>query len=472
MSGENPRNLTLGPRGQFGVASKPAQRTAAEARARAYPFRFPRDHRAMAGQFTVAENARRLLRLFYFERRLAHGLGAWTLSIPDFEVKVETGRHIFFHADAAHALRERLHEQEKSPREIDGFRDEEIDSLIEELLGASDAAGLLVGAHLVVGRALETAYRHHIDDTDQVADAPTIRMMNRILLDYEPMLAWATEAVDAYLAGGVEEAQLARWRHHLEELLSSIGGITGTEDRRERPALRIDAVPYARGEKPLRDARFETFVHTGDYDTADGSPRFPADSYESARLRFIRTQRDEVDAIEAFGTFLWDIRFKDFLAEYYLARITWDEARHTEIGHRSLLAMGYNPFELPNRLTSSTCRGGMTGDDAAYAMAEINLFGEVGVLKTINDLIDVAHRQDDRILHHAADFIRGDERTHVRNGQHVLKVMTRLGARDLEQRTREVFTECLVSLGAIDKDSDVFKVGPLSREEIERLVGE
>ena len=117
------------------------------------------------------------------------------------------------------------------------------------------------------------------------------------------------------------------------------------------------------------------------------------DSYENLRLRFLRTQRDEVDAIEAFGTFLWDIRFKDFQAEYDLARITWDEARHTEIGHRALLAAGYDPFELPNRLTGSTCRGPM---EPAFAMAEINLFGEVGVLKTIGGLIDVAaERHDD-----------------------------------------------------------------------------
>ena len=47
--------------------------------------------------------------------------------------------------------------------------------------------------------------------------------------------------------------------------------------------------------------------------------------------------------------------------------------------------------------------------------------------------------------------------------------MTDLEARDLEQRTRELFTECLVSLGAVKKDMDVFTV---SREDIERLVGE
>ena len=184
------------------------------------------------------------------------------------------------------------------------------------------------------------------------------------------------------------------------------------------------------------------------------------------RLRFLRTQRDEVDAIEAFGTFLWDIRFKDFQAEYDLARITWDEARHTEIGHRSLLAAGYDPFELPNRLTGSTCRGPM---EPAFAMAEINLFGEVGVLKTIGALINVAAERHDDLLYHAADFIRADERTHVRKGRHIIRVMTDLGAQELELRTRELFTECLVSLGVVKLDMDVFTV---SREDIEHLVGE
>jgi hypothetical protein len=40
---------------------------------------------------------------------------------------------------------------------------------------------------------------------------------------------------------------------------------------------------------------------------------------------------------------------------------------------------------------------------------------------------------------------------------------------DLELRTRELFTECLVSLGAIKPDGDLFT---LSREDIERFIGE
>ena len=462
-----PKSKPANPGAKLAPVTRPTERAAALERARSFPYRFPRDRRQLGGKFSVDENARRLLRFFYLERRLMQALGAWTLSIPEFEVKLETGRHIFYHADAARLLRERLNEQELRKQDIDGHRDADIDRFIEAMLSASDAAELLVGVHQVAGKALQTAYRHHIDDTDSMTDAPTIRMLRRILADYEPMLEWAEQAIAAYIEGGIDEARLSAWRWHLQRLLGSVGGITGMDARNEEPSpLRLATKPFQRGTVPLRDARFDTFKNTGDYDTADGEARFPKDSYESLRLRFIRTQRDEVDAIEAFGTFIWDIRFKDFDAEYELARITWDEARHTEIGHRALQAAGYDPFELRNRLTGSTCRGPM---EPAFAMAEINLFGEVGVLKTINGLIDRARERQDALLVHIADFIRSDERTHVRKGANILKCMTTLGAKALEQRTRELFTECLVSLGAVKSDMDVFTV---SREDIEHLVGE
>lgn len=452
---------------QIPTVSRPADRNAAAERARSFPYRFPRDRRALGGNFSVEENGRRLRRFFYFERRLMQSLGAWTLSIPEFEVKLETGRHIFYHADAARQLRERLHEQEQRLADVDAFRDAEIDRFIDEMLSAADPAELLVGVHQVAGRALQTAYRHHIDNTDSITDAPSIRVLRRILTDYEPMLEWAEQAIAAYIEGGIEETRLVAWRWHLQRLLGSIGGVAGIDPRTAEPSpLRTATKPFERGAVPLRDGRFDTFKNTGDYDTADGAVRFPKDSYENLRLRFIRTQRDEVDAIEAFGTFIWDIRFKDFQAEHDLARITWDEARHTEIGHRALQAAGYDPFELRNRLTGSTCRGPM---EPAFAMAEINLFGEVGVLKTINGLIDTARQREDALLVHIADFIRSDERTHVRKGQGILKCMTKLGAQELELRTRELFTECLVSLGAVKSDMDVFTV---SREDIEHLVGE
>jgi hypothetical protein len=243
--------------------------------------------------------------------------------------------------------------------------------------------------------------------------------------------------------------------------------VSGADERTAPPpALRIDTKPYERGTVPLRDTRFATFANTGDYDIADGSPRFDGSPYESLRLAFVRTQRDEVDAIECFGTLLWDIRFSDFQAEYDLARITWDEARHTEIGHKALGALGYDPFELACRLTSSTCRGDM---EPLYALSEINRFGEVFVIKTINNMIDKAREKGDSLVAHTADFIRADERTHVRKGRYIIGTMTDMGAQELDEKTREAFAECLINLGAIERPEQALT---LTREQLERFIGE
>ena len=448
-------------------ASRPEQRAAAAVRRAAFPYRFPADARALGGRFSVAENARRLQRFFYLERRLGQALGAWTLAIGEYEVKVETGRHIFWHLDAARALRARLTEQERRLADIDGFRDASIDRVIDEALNAADTAELLVGLHQVLGAALVTAYRHHLDLACPVADAPTLRVLRGIISDHEPMLEWADQAVAAFVAGGIDPHRLDAWRWHLSQVLASIGGITGADAPGTAPAeLRSGGKPYQRGTVPRRDPRFATFAHTGDYDAADGGPRLEPGTWEHERFAFVRSQRDELDAIEAFGTFLWDIRFTDFEAEHQLARITWDESRHTEMGQRTLAIMGLDPFELPNRMTSSVCRGPM---EPAFAMAEINLFGEVHIMKSIGPLIERAQAEGDALLAHVADYIRSDERTHVRKGQHIIKQMTTLDMPSLERRTREAFTECLVGIGAISPDGPGFI---LTREEIEKYVGE
>ena len=81
------------------------------------------------------------------------------------------------------------------------------------------------------GARCETAYRHHIDDTCPVTDAPTIRIMKQILVDYEPMLAWADAAINAYIDGGVDESRLEQWRWHLV-------APAGQHRRRQRRATR------------------------------------------------------------------------------------------------------------------------------------------------------------------------------------------------------------------------------------------
>jgi hypothetical protein len=47
--------------------------------------------------------------------------------------------------------------------------------------------------------------------------------------------------------------------------------------------------------------------------------------------------------------------------------------------------------------------------------------------------------------------------------------MTDMSMQDLALKTRELFTECMVALGALRSEGEAFVI---SREDLERLVGE
>ena len=87
----------------------------------------------------MAENGRRLLRFFYLERRLAQALGHGRWRSRNSKSRSRPAGTSFIAADAAHGLRQRLLEQEKTLPKIDAFRDAEIDQFIEELLSAADS---------------------------------------------------------------------------------------------------------------------------------------------------------------------------------------------------------------------------------------------------------------------------------------------------------------------------------------------
>lgn len=207
---------------EFPVASRPGERTAAQARRNAFPYRFPRDPRQMGGKYDVTENARRLMRFFYLERRLMQAIGAWTLAIAEFEVKVESGRHLFYHADAARFLRERLHEQEQRLATIDGYRNEEIDRFIDEMLSASDTPEFLIGLHQVAGRALETAYRHHIDEARARNDAILVHIADFIRSDERTHVRKGQHIIRVMTDLGMQELEL-KTRELFTECLVSLG---------------------------------------------------------------------------------------------------------------------------------------------------------------------------------------------------------------------------------------------------------
>ncbi|MFI5202509.1 MAG: DUF455 family protein, partial [Candidatus Kapaibacterium sp.] len=321
---------------------------------------------------------------------------------------------------------------------------------------------------------LRQAYIEHSADTDQVADAPTIRLIRHILLDYDEMIAWGKGAIEAYVQGGYSEADLHKWQYHIEKLLRSFGGVSGrasfpTPASRPENLRSAGKPPFERSFIATRDPRFGTFEHTYEYQIADSmtdyAPEYETD-FDKLRLNLVRMQRDELDAIETFANVLYEIRDVPFGFDYDIARIIWDETRHTELGHKAMEALGHNPYDLLNRLLGIKVRTKMP---AVYSLAEINLFGEANIVQECLRYAREAYDKGDDLTGRMFDFVNADERTHLAKGVHWLKYLFGTDSvQEIEQKTKKVAVDRLLELGIIGHDIAL----TISHRELAKIIGE
>lgn len=311
-----------------------------------------------------------------------------------------------------------------------------------------------------------SVYNLHKNSTDSISDAPTVRILSSIINDYNDVLNWFKKLESNNDNHFMSEKSKERRNYCLLMVRDFHDFFSFENNLFINTDVEVLNNNVFNDRYPVRDQRFEVFSNTANYQVADGCERFNNDSYELLRLNFMRSQRDELDAIEAFGTLIWDLKFISFDVEYYLSRITWDESRHVRIGHLSLISSGYNPFELPCRLTGAICRSQV---EPVFSMAEISRFGEVSVIKKIASLLKDAKINNDSLILHIAGYVRRDEIMHVKLGRRILECITNLSDEELDYKTRVVFTKCLLSLGAISPESagDV-----LSREDVDNFMGE
>lgn len=197
------------------------------------------DPRKVGGLFRVDENARRLIHYRFGELVCMTTAGGWASSSPTIKVKFALGEHCY--QDSIHALW--LGQRLPEVRVVEDMElsvpptlrwsnkaeppNEAFLKFVEEMQLQEDELLRLVGLYRVLKTHMAVYYRHHRLMTDQVCDAPTVRILDHILLEEEEHLRWG-QAMYEELAGTPEKRRAAlEWQMHLEDLLIRSGGITG-----------------------------------------------------------------------------------------------------------------------------------------------------------------------------------------------------------------------------------------------------
>jgi hypothetical protein len=197
------------------------------------------DPRTVGGAFSVDETARRLVHYRFAENVCMTTAGGWASSMPLIKVKFALGEHCY--EDSIHAfwLGQRLPEvrvteelEHDVPPTIRWSNkaeppNEQFLKFVEAMQLQRDQLLRLVGLYRVLKTHLCVYYRHHALVTDQVCDAPTVRILRHILLEEERHVQWG-QAIYEELADTPEKRRAAlEWQMDLEDLLVRSGGVTG-----------------------------------------------------------------------------------------------------------------------------------------------------------------------------------------------------------------------------------------------------
>lgn len=136
---------------------------------------------------TVKERSQFVATMRYVQVWLMETLAAWVPTSPEMEVKLLFGEHIWDVAQHADALGKRTFEL-RLPLQHSLTPVEEYVDLLNEIAAISPTPQRIAAVYEVVLPALATRYRRYLAQTDALSDAPTVRVLERYLVDLSRMV--------------------------------------------------------------------------------------------------------------------------------------------------------------------------------------------------------------------------------------------------------------------------------------------
>ncbi|HEY2976700.1 MAG TPA: hypothetical protein VGJ35_01935 [Burkholderiaceae bacterium] len=136
---------------------------------------------------TVKQRGQHIATFRFVEVRLMEILSAWVPSTPEMEAKLLFGPHIWDTAQAADALGKRTHELrlplQHSIAPAPGYLE-----VLGDLAAVSGATRRIAIMYDVILPGLAARFRRYVQRTDNLMDAPSVRVIEGILAASERMM--------------------------------------------------------------------------------------------------------------------------------------------------------------------------------------------------------------------------------------------------------------------------------------------
>jgi hypothetical protein len=293
---------------------------------------------------SVEECVRRLKRYHYAFKRL-HGIFIARLtSEPIYELKMAFSLHGYYCAEHVATLRQRVGEMREPPLGLEAVPDPALEIFFDEIQSAPSAPELLMGLYERAVPALIAALQRHQQETNPLADAPSLRLIKFALLELNELADYGAQALKALRAAAVEDSTAevkspAPWLSLLDDCLTAAGQLDGTRPGPERTLTRqYSAEPFVFDGTPQRDARFADPYNMGvNAEAFIYDPEQPA--VPKVLMMFYKRLR-EIDVPEMMASIITETPGKPWGYYRDMTRQLWDEARHAMMGEVGFVSLG------------------------------------------------------------------------------------------------------------------------------------
>lgn len=363
--------------------------------------------------------ANQLVRCFRAEVDAMRVLGGWVTRVTENEERLAFARDIGFRAEHGDALLSRLHRLRTTDRMIH-VPSETWKQFIQFLDTAPSTADLVAGVYLLLGKQLVEAYLHLVEQTDDVADEPTVRMLTRQLWpDQEERIIWANQFIQGRQLDQAFQTRLA-------ELLAAAGGLIVRSD--DIPPDRDD--PQAEcgtGFWALPSPNPESIVLGSEYriatdgETASYCPPYEAFGPHDVEVLVVHHGlMPEISSLALVGAILHEVHDRPW--EFYrdFATQCADEVRHISLLRRRLEEMGAGPEVAP--FPTWTLYDAVAYLPVAERTLVFNTIVEGNVVETLHDRVRALRAAGNADTAYVMDWISADESLHLHNGMRWLNV--------------------------------------------------
>jgi ferritin-like metal-binding protein YciE len=415
------------------------------------------------------EDSSKILKRFYVaERQLMRTLAGWFVGASQWDLKRHLAEDLWQTVQHADALRSRILELRYPRRDVDRKYDVEALAFMVEFAKASNPQEFIAGAYEVLLPELMAGYRAYLERADSLDDAPTVYVLEHILLDQRAQ----TERMQSLLQAVISDQpdQTADWCDYLREHLSSIGGLDGLGERSHRPDGHACAgrPAFQVARRVERDARWRPALfhlpHENKYDAA-GRKAWKRiedlDKRVAMQVWSAISHFNEIWAAEVPASVMWELENEPW--EFYmdLARWAWDETRHSTMGWRAMLGWGW---DVPDLVPWGNAIYNALGHAPPAQRLALLYFYEEGLLRsgTKQKEIKILESAGDGGSTQDMDYDWADEAIHVSFGYTWLKYLLgddKAGRKELQRLTDEA-RSILADFIADHKDDPEAKLAP------------